>query len=235
MYDNQLIKAIIEVMNTGLAAQGFEGETAIPIRQSYQPTQQGTPENRSLFLFKVGDKRYGFLGRKDEWVYALVPMRNPDDGEPMLNPETGDPVINPDTGEAMTIPGTGSIITNPDTGEPIMIEGDPYMRHTERQWYETTFQISGLAIQDPADVDSLTASDIVNIGISVMQSDATRAALRAKNIGILRVEDVRNPYFVDDKGRFEASPSFDFTLTHEQVIISESPIVQSFEANFKRV
>lgn len=108
-------------------------------------------------------------------------------------------------------------------------------RHTETQWYETTFQASALAIQDPANVNSLTAADILNTAAAILQSDSTIQALGSQNVGILRIMDIRNPYFTDDRDRFEASPSFDFTLTHEQAIITEIPFVITEEFNIARV
>ena len=109
------------------------------------------------------------------------------------------------------------------------IPEESIMRHTEKQWFETTFQIGALSIQNPTDLEQLTASDLVNTVAQIMQTDATLLTLRAENVGIYRVTNVRNPYFLDDKDRFEASPSFDFTLTHEQVYISEVPVLQSTE------
>lgn len=103
------------------------------------------------------------------------------------------------------------------------------MRHTEKQWMETTFQITALAIQNPTTPEEPTASDLVNNVAQILQTDATLAVLRASNVGIYRISDIRNPYFVDDKERFEASPSFDFITTHEQVYISEVPVLQSTE------
>ncbi len=96
------------------------------------------------------------------------------------------------------------------------------MTHTEIQQYETTFQVSALVIQNPL-VISFTASDLVNIVAMIMQSDYTRIQLFNGGVGIYRVTDIRNPYFVDDKGRYEASPSFDFTLTHQQISSSIDP------------
>lgn len=107
--------------------------------------------------------------------------------------------------------------------------------HEERQWYESTFQVDALSIQDPADLTGPTAADLVSIAASIMQSDATRAFLRTKAIGIYRVTDERNPYYIDDKDRFEASPSFDFTLTHERIVKSTEPVVESLDFQIKRV
>lgn len=112
---------------------------------------------------------------------------------------------------------------------------EPIMQHIERQYMETRFQIDALAIQDPTDLVGPTASDLLDRAASIMQSDATRAYLRTKGIGILRVTEERNPYFMDDKERFEASPSFDFILTHERTEISLDPSVETYDFQLKRV
>lgn len=103
------------------------------------------------------------------------------------------------------------------------------MDHTETQQYETVFQVNALAIQNPADTASLTASDIVNITAEILQSDVALATFRASDVGIERITDIRNPAFSDDTDRFEYSPSFDFTLTHKQVRITNSPTVNTFK------
>ncbi len=119
--------------------------------------------------------------------------------------------------------------------ENIFNADDHVMEHIETQFYETTFQVAAWSIQDPSDIDSVTASDLANIVAGIMQSDSARLTLADNDIGILRVTDVTNPYFVDDKGRNEASPSFDFTLTHRQVVVTEENILQSVEVDVYEV
>jgi len=94
------------------------------------------------------------------------------------------------------------------------------MDHVETQQYETTFQISALSTQDPNNTAQYTASDILNLIRSIIQSQASVATFEAQNVGILRVTEIRNPYFLDDRQQNEASPSFDFTMTHKQIITS---------------
>jgi hypothetical protein len=101
------------------------------------------------------------------------------------------------------------------------------MVHTEEQQYETTFQLSTLATQNPATPTQYTASDICNLCAAILQSSVTIQTFEANNVGIERVTDVRNPYFLDDRQRNEACPSFDFVLTHKQIITSTSPIISS--------
>lgn len=103
------------------------------------------------------------------------------------------------------------------------------MVHTETQQYETTFQLSVLATQNPQTPSQYTASDICNLCASILQSSVSVASLQAQSVGIERITDVRNPYFLDDREQFEASPSFDFCLTHKQILSSTTPILESEE------
>lgn len=182
MLDNQLIAIIIDIMRTSLAAQGYVDDTAIAVKQAFQPRNQGVNLGPGLYLYKNGDHRYGYLKRESKYISP---------------------------------PGI--------------------MQHIETQFYETTFTFEGLKIQDPADTTSVTASDMANLAAAIMQSDATRATLKENGLGILRISDVTNPAFMDDKNRFEYSPSFNFTIEHDQVIISEDPIATDIIINIERV
>lgn len=179
MNDNQLIAGVISVIKAGMNLYGMED---MPVKQSYQPTQQGANNEPTIYMHKVGNKRYGFNKRKD--VY------------------------------------------NPDTDD---------FDHIETQYIETTFQINALARQNPADINSATASDIVNAVAAIMQGDYAMGALSELGIGILRITEVRNPYFHNDRNQFEASPSFDFTVVHKQTFVLTNPAAQSVEFNLVRV
>jgi hypothetical protein len=109
------------------------------------------------------------------------------------------------------------------------------MIHTEEQAYETTFQISALALQNPGTPDQYTASDIVNEVAAIMQSDNTLNILYNNGIAILRITEVSNGYFTDDMDNFEASPSFDFTLTHTQTRVSTGNAIDHVEYDIFRV
>lgn len=124
--------------------------------------------------------------------------------------------------------------------------GHPYRRevwnaetevfdHAEIQVYESTYQFNALVPQNPAATTALTESDVLNIVSAIMQSDAILAAFRASEVGIQRVTEVRNPYFVDDRDRFEAAPSFDVVFTHNRTLSSTTPAVDTYEANISRV
>lgn len=179
MLDNALIALVIK---TVIAGEAIAGIPDTPVKQAFQPTQQGANTKPTAYLYKIGDRRYGFVRRTDCW----------------------------DVERSQII-------------------------HTELQKYETTFQISALATQNPATPTQYTDSDILNLVASILQSSTAIAILRAAGVGIERVTDVRNPYFQDDRQRNEASPSFDFVLTHDQIIKSTTPIVESTEINIYEI
>lgn len=173
MMENQLIALVIATITAQEAAAGVAGT---PIKQAFQPTQQGVNTGPTAYMFKVGDVRRGSPSRTDIWD-----------------------------------------------------EMAGVFTHIETQIYETTFQISALSTQNPANVSQLTASDLLNQIAYILQSDATIAAFNLQDVGILRIADVRNPRFVDDRGRHEAQPSLDFVLTHKQIVATETPVIQSEE------
>lgn len=173
MLDNELIALIRGILIAQEAAAGIPGT---PIKQAFQPTQQGANKEPSAYFHIVGHRRIGSPYRADVW----------------------------------------------DTEDEVE-------RHTELQAYETDFQISALSTQDPANTSQYTAGDILNLISYILQSSATITALRAQEVGILRVRDVRNPKFIDDRERFEAHPNLDFTLTHKQIVTTEIPVLQSTE------
>lgn len=91
----------------------------------------------------------------------------------------------------------------------------------ETQVYESTFQVMGIweRTEDPP----YTASDLTNRAAAVLQSDYGLDHLRAGGAGMQRITDVRNPKFVNGSDEYEASPNFDFVLTHKQVTLTKNP------------
>ena len=179
MNDNDVIAIIIAILRSGFVALS---QPSIVIKQNYQPTQQGVPDEPALFLHKIMAPRYGFPGRHSTYNTANA---------------------------------------NFDTVESI--------------WRMPTFQVSGLAQQDPNDIASLTASDIVEMAADILQTRATRQTLLDSEIGIFRIQQVRQLYFVNDKDRFEQEPSFDFTLSYRRTFNLTTPAVTATEVNISRV
>lgn len=106
---------------------------------------------------------------------------------------------------------------------------------TETQALETTWQVDARVPQDPTNETARTPADVVNAAAMVMQSRAMREFLTANGLGILRIPDVRNPYNTDDSDRFAAAPSFDFTITHQLVLTTTVPVVETTEFRLARV
>ncbi len=188
------------------AGRATTGLGTIEIQQAFQPTLQGVPTGQRFFIYKVGDRRIGSPQRSNVWMTSA------------------DLALAADNGAAITT----------EANDTIGLDGNQ-MVHQELQQYETTFQISALAVQNPSDSNSETASDLINLAAYILQSDSAIDTFEAAGVGILRIGDVRNPYFMDDRQQNEASPSFDFILTHKQVIISLAPFVETTEFQILRV
>jgi len=242
MLDNQLIQVFLPAINAGLVAYGYSGVNVVA---SNQPTQQGIPTGPTVYFYKLSDHRLGFLRRFDTWAgftrvgtthgTTLVTMTSTSGLLP------GMLVIAADIAQGTTIvsivPNVSITLSAPATSSNVgeTITFNPVMIHTEEQQYETLFQVNALVIQSPSTPNQFTASDLVNDVCFVMQSDSTREILYNNGISILRVTDVTNGYFTDDKDNFEASPSFDFTLSYVRSRVSTSNIIDHIEIDINRV
>ena len=115
---------------------------------------------------------------------------------------------------------------------------DPEVMELEReesQWLRTTYQVTALVPQDPRNLAIPTPKDLLRAASIIINGQSFIQALTKDGVGVERVTDLRNPYFVNDQGQFEASPSFDFTVTRKAAIIQEQPAFESVECNFTRV
>lgn len=104
---------------------------------------------------------------------------------------------------------------------------------TDFQRTETTFQVTALVRQTPE--SSKTASDYLNVCTLYMQGREFINALQASGAALLKISDIRNPYFKDDRDQFQASPSFDFTLIYNRSLIRDGQAIESIEFNVDRV
>ncbi len=243
MLDNQLFTLIVTTLRYGLKGLG---QGNIPILQSFQPTQQGVNTIPTAYLYKIGDRRRGFPLVSDVWAPSTACSFQ---ASMLGNLMTVSGVTTGALSIGQTVTGAGvpegvvinafGVATNGLIGTYVlntqglnitveaMTSSGGGLIHTETEQYETTFQISALATQDPSNINSLTASDILNYIAGILQSRATIATFEAQGVGILNVQDVRNPYFKDDRDLNEASPNFDFTLTHKNAIVTTMPIISS--------
>lgn len=249
MLDNQLIQLIINII---LGQATIAGIGSIKVKAAYQPTRQGIEIDPAAYMFKVGDKRLGYPYRPNTWNQTvkaaftgtiagntLTVTNMPSGTIPLGMTLSG---ANIDDG-ALWVTGFGTgagqagtyTLNQKFTLPSQAINGIAGQTNQTTQQYETTFQMMTLATQNPSTPNQQTASDILNAIAYILQSDSTVQTLEAQGIGILRVTDIRNPPFVDDRDRFEFGPSFDFTLTHKQVISSTVPILQSEEVDIYSV
>ena len=171
-YDNTLIQLFLPIINAGLQNDAFFN---VVVKQANQPTMQGINTNPTVYFFKVGSKRYGFLGRNDAWNTV-----------------------------------------------------SSQMVHTESQYFESTWQMQALYLQDPSTPNQFTASDLIQEISDILQSDYARQTLNNAGVGILRITDIVNPYFTDDRDNFEAIPSFDITFTYQNFRTSIDPSFTTF-------
>lgn len=119
-------------------------------------------------------------------------------------------------------------VTSPQVGTGIVYSGT---KRTQQYLKRASFQFDALAQQDPSDINSLTASDILTTAADLLQSyDAVRN-LRNNGVNIERVTDVRPSYFINDKDRNESSPSFDLTITYQHEYEKEIPSIAGANPN----
>lgn len=95
----------------------------------------------------------------------------------------------------------------------------------------STFQLTALNVPQPANKTQYTASDIANLIAATLQSDTAISMFKDGGAGILNITQVRNPKFSDDYDRWEASPSFDFVLTHKQVLSGTTSTITDVNFN----
>jgi len=109
------------------------------------------------------------------------------------------------------------------------------LRTSETQIQSTMFQVQAFSPDNINDMAQLTAKDLVRMARQIVQSQPFVIALTAQNVGMTQPSSLRNPYFVNEQDQFEANPSFDFTVTHKQVIIQLTDSIDSLEFNLRRV
>lgn len=103
---------------------------------------------------------------------------------------------------------------------------------TETQSMETTMQFS---ITQPTELDddALTHGDVLNIVAASLQGDDAIKWFKGYGMSVLRVTDVRHPWFNNDRDQNEATPSFDIVCKHNNVYVDGQPVVTNF--NFEVV
>lgn len=173
MTDNEVMIIIVAALRTGLAS----AYPSLTVQQSYQPTDHGIPAGPALFVHRIVDRPYGYMGIKSTYNAT-------DDDFDVVESEC---VLN-------------------------------------------TFQVSALYPEDVANTSALTANDLCNSARGLLQLRSTIESLRNSGLGISRVTQTRIEHFLDDKGRSDESPSFDFDVNYARVVAStKAPAVTAID------
>ena len=107
--------------------------------------------------------------------------------------------------------------------------------HQESVITESVYQVSSEVSEDPEDIGEITAFDIASRIALQLNTITVRKALLAQGISMIRIIDVRTPFFKNDSDQFEQEPSFDFTISYKQNTMSKVPAVTEYEGNINRV
>lgn len=118
---------------------------------------------------------------------------------------------------------------------PTPPETEGHFELRQLQQYEVRYQFMALIPQSPEDQTALSEHDALCALADIMAGERFRLALRAQGVGMLRITDVRNPYFTDDKDRFAADPSFDIVLTYPRQRVEINAPISAYDLNIKRV
>lgn len=248
MLDNQLFAILKPLLINGMKLQGYD----VDFLQAYQPTQQGVNSKPTFYCAKIpGDTLVGSPKQKQVWTTTQVSEFTASIAGKTL---TVTALASGTIGLWQSVTGAGipdnTIITGLGTGsggagtyfinqtltiasaDMIGIAGEV---STQSQQYESTFQLNCLSTQNPAIITQPTASDLLNFAAAILQSQTTISYLQTQNVGILKITKVRNLFFKNDKDRFQASPSFDFALTHKQDIVTSVPVITTTEVQILEV
>ncbi|MDE9533686.1 hypothetical protein KKI91_02835 [Xenorhabdus bovienii] len=102
--------------------------------------------------------------------------------------------------------------------------------HRETQLVEKTLQVQGVGTHQ-----ALTANDITATVRMMVNSLPFVAALRKQGIGVQRAGNLRTPFFINDQGNYEMSPSFDVKITHPRVITPNTAAVNALYPDIYRI
>ncbi len=94
----------------------------------------------------------------------------------------------------------------------------PDFSQEDQQWVESTFQVTALAIQNVFDLSIPTPSDIAHQLKLYLNSRHVIWNFRNDGVSIIRITDIRNPKFEDDRDLFEANPNFDVVCQHKRTL-----------------
>lgn len=107
--------------------------------------------------------------------------------------------------------------------------------YVETQIVHSKYQIAGLNPQSPATPTAATPSDLLRIAGDILQHNDALATFLLNDVGILRIIDGNTIYFENDKGQNDANPTFEITLSHEDVFTKPGVAITIIEENIFRI
>lgn len=99
----------------------------------------------------------------------------------------------------------------------------PNFDKTERYFIEDTYQFNATIKEDVADINGLTASDIIDLVAGILQSIDAINELSAVDIGIERIQQIRTPRVLNDSMQYREEPSFDCVLVYQRTLTTIVP------------
>lgn len=109
---------------------------------------------------------------------------------------------------------------------------------TERQHMEALIQISVLYPFFPDKDNAITkrtAKDIANYLAQKLNSDNSIFIFNSVGIGVLRISDIRQQSFDNDRDQFEFMPSFDLNIVYNRKINQKVPKIKDIVYDIYRV
>lgn len=109
------------------------------------------------------------------------------------------------------------------------------MVHSEQYIEQVMYQISGFKKRNPADINEMTSSDVLNYLITFFMSSEGNKYIRSLGYESFRISQLRNPVIVTDSDKYEKNPSFDITLVLLQTEDSSIDYTNTFNFDVKGV
>ena len=110
------------------------------------------------------------------------------------------------------------------------IDAQQKMLDVEEWRSEMTVQVSAQLPQDAVyDVGSITPNDAVQTIAAVMQNDGWLQAIKAYGMQVLRISQIRNMPYKNDRDQWEYVPMFDAVLCYTDITTAEGKLISQFE------
>ena len=126
------------------------------------------------------------------------------------------------------------------------------------QLVESTFQIATFVNEIPGDPTIPTASDVLSTGASFcsslrrwfrrstssdvlnslqryLSSQTNLRVMQSSGVNMLRIRNVTNQYFDNDRSQYQPMPTLEWTLTHQNSITSPVPFTSTVNATIYNV